>query len=186
MDITRRNQLDSPLLRLPAEIRNEISKLVVRAGYDKKLRSQALLKRGRDWTRTCKQLHDEAGMLPFALYKFWFRDSIEYHSFVANTTAVQRAAMTVLSLRFLCSWAGEDMTWNGIQAPKMDLVATFAGLSELHVDILYACRGGLEFAKKWVSDMKKRNEGISFDVMFERICYADPFEDEEFGEDEHF
>lgn len=94
--------------------------------------------------------------------------------------------MTVLSLGFLCSWAGADMTWNGIQAPRMDLVATFGGLSELHVDILYACRGGLEFAKEWVSDMKKRNEGISFDVMFERIRYDDPFEDEEFGEDEHF
>ena len=94
--------------------------------------------------------------------------------------------MTVLSLGFLCSWAGEDMTWNGIQAPKMDLVATFAGLSELHVDILYACRGGLEFAKEWASDMKKRNEGISFDVMFERIRYDDPFEGEEFEEDEHF
>lgn len=149
---------------------------MVRAGYDKKLMSQALLKRGRDWTRTCKQLHDEASIFPFALYKFRFSNGDDYDSFVANTTAVQRAAMTVLSIGFFCSWDWEGMTWNGIQAPKMDLVASFAGLSELHVDILYTSHGGLEFAKEWVTDMKKRNEGISFDVMFERIRYDDPLE----------
>ena len=170
---------------------------MVRAGYDKKLRSQALLKRGRDWTRTCKQLHDEAGILPFALYEFRFSNGDDYDSFVANTTALQRAAMTVLHLGFTHSWCSKDMFWCDfgqgeevrVQASKMDLAATFAGLSKLYVNILCILRTSsedLQSAREWVSGLKKRNEGISVDVRFPLIRHPDPWSEEESEEDELF
>ncbi|KAH7086856.1 hypothetical protein FB567DRAFT_526366 [Paraphoma chrysanthemicola] len=84
--ITRRNQLESPLLRLPAELRNEICKLVLGNTeisflpwvplpwglfihhYGRYYGTYVL-----SLTQVCRQLHQETQLLPFQLNNFVVR-----------------------------------------------------------------------------------------------------------------
>lgn len=188
---SRRNQRQSPLLRLPGEIRNEICILVMTEG-----RGRVPKPRCR-WpefygtgllalTGTCKQLHAETSLLPFALYSLSFECGYEYAKFIARTTLKQRSLITELSLLVDDCEATEgtiDVSWTAVHFERIEgtvdfrrvwskvgkplFKKAFPGLQR--VVAYYVCEPGEERSdvEHWGADMERRNKGITFDIQFE-------------------
>jgi hypothetical protein len=113
---TERNDRESPLLRLPAETRNQI--------YESALSNPTyefgLEGRGRasnpnfephrlGLLRTCRRLYHDTRLLPFNLNEFQFDWSLTLRSFHDILTVAQRHA--VRRVNFYFDFGFEDVTW---------------------------------------------------------------------------
>lgn len=112
---TRRNEKESPLLRLPAELRNKIYEYTI-GGYvielfesTKKPHYNMLSQADGHYTalanptvlsKTCRQLHKETALLPYSLNTFHGR--IRYiHKFLKGLTKAQREQIKSLEIFFV-------------------------------------------------------------------------------------
>lgn len=107
-EIAIRNQNQSPILRLPAEIRNKVYKYVLGGRI---YRFKDAIDRGRAVLDTkgerhilglllvCHQTYSEASLLPYSLNKFSFREfDISFSPFLDHRTLPQFQAITRIEL----------------------------------------------------------------------------------------
>jgi hypothetical protein len=118
-----RNARESPLLRLPAELRNRIYDLVLYEG-DYNFASHFYIKDDQDQDdflnfegfkvdpkvpnrlgliRTCRQLYAETVLLPFSLNTFVFRTHAMQYFFDSKTTMAQSRAIRAIELHLAIS-----------------------------------------------------------------------------------
>ncbi|KAG9188772.1 hypothetical protein G6011_07477 [Alternaria panax] len=147
-EATKRNTAESPLLRLPAELRNEIYKYALgRHVYpvpgDGRKNPRAL-----NLVRVCRQIQQEAAFLPYSLSVLSSRMAIHLEEFVSRLSISQRNAIETIQLSEIgyaeCSysyWNGEDVSeffhsgkLNGLQTVVIEKVCPAVWLSLEHQD----------------------------------------------------
>ncbi|KAF2636612.1 hypothetical protein P280DRAFT_483574 [Massarina eburnea CBS 473.64] len=146
--ITKRNQIESPLLRLPAEIRNEIYTYAICNHTIKRMSEKPRHEPSSpglglttiiSLPKTCKHLHYETTHLVYKVNIFFFDVNIKYDSYFRNATqiaemAVESIKFEVKSLAFYNSLTGEQVHW------EKKLEGTFNGLRELKRVSIYVPR----------------------------------------------
>jgi hypothetical protein len=182
-----RNQLESPLLQIPPEVRNEICKLAVLSTFeDDPISFDSLgvieAEHRLPWTHVCKQLWTETRTLPFAICAFTFGTGRDYEVFVDTTSAEQRDAIGTLNLELMCDggemrWAidildeeddedeDEDEDQSDDEDETGDKVETrfrpaFPNLQKLNIEIACFERRDNAIVKRWIADLKRNNKGV--------------------------
>lgn len=106
-DSARLNEIESPLLRLPAEIRNKVYAYVLSGEKSVLYTSRGVSKQ---WamclavTSVCRQMHFEAHLLPFKLNRFCFNSREHYRDFVTKTSSKQRSVVTSIKIDLACPY----------------------------------------------------------------------------------
>jgi len=180
-----RNQLESPLLQIPPEVRNEVCKLAVLSTYEDgpiSFDSLCVIEAAHrlPWTHVCKQLWTETRMLPFAICAFSFGTGRDYASFVDTTSAEQRDAVRTLDLELMCECG--EVTWATDILDEMDdedededqsddenetgdkveirFKSAFPNLERLNIKIACFERRDSAVIKRWNADLKRNNKGV--------------------------
>ncbi|KAF2831205.1 hypothetical protein CC86DRAFT_269165, partial [Ophiobolus disseminans] len=105
---TERNDHDSPLLRLPGELRNRVYEFVLHQNPRRYLRSfqtssmwhQGPNLRNLSILSVCKKTHHDTALLPFALNTFRCDALHVFEGMLSTMTMTQRQAITSLHLMF--------------------------------------------------------------------------------------
>jgi len=139
-EITLRNQIESPLLRLPGELRNRICELavsgniiVVSSSYKRPGKMPVYLtsaetpgpivKGAQKSDRTsvsgiftiglaCRQLHQETALTQYTKNTFHFDDEQTGRTFVEGLTSAQRALLTSISINFYDYFKADCWCWD--------------------------------------------------------------------------
>ncbi|KAF3034034.1 hypothetical protein E8E11_004605 [Didymella keratinophila] len=184
-DISLRNQLESPLLQIPSEVRNEICKLNVISTYENgpisfDSLSVIEIEHRLPWTHVCKQLWTETRMLPFAICAFSFGTGRGYAAFIETTSAEQRDAVRTLTFELMCecgevTWAtnildemddeDEDEGQSDDENETADKIETcfksaFSNLERLNIENACFERPDNAIVKRWIADLKRNNKGV--------------------------
>lgn len=185
-----RNQLESPLLRLPPETRNEILRITVLSTYSKPIsdydRQSGNYPLSR--TRVCKQLYAETRLLPFALCTLSFDCGKELARFLEQTSLEQQQAVTTIHLEFACEPADDDdwkigpkMAWPIDMADTDDVPAApsvecfrsmFSNLQKVTIDVVFFDKDDEDFVKDWIANVEGQNGDLSLDIQagFQEWC----------------
>jgi hypothetical protein len=173
---TLRNRFDSPLLRLPPEIRNKILEIAVWPTYDESARRRGWT-RQLLWTRACKQLWAETQLLPFALCTFTFAAGDTHNFFIGKTSPEQRKVIKSLHLKLACSKeaAGRKIVWwacnrgeSTARSIDTHFKPAFNGMQTLYPEIDCMDREEYEAAKGWIADVKEDNVAVVLIIKINR------------------
>lgn len=139
----RRDQVKSPLLRLPGEIRNTIYGYVLGyGGFIIKSKARKTRKTDSDCVKTlcgygkhgktyskghalalvsvCRQIYVETTMLPYRLNIFTFSIFNEFHDWCGNMIPAHRNAIEAVRIHgatFFCSWLLESHRTQTVEKP---------------------------------------------------------------------
>jgi hypothetical protein len=103
----RQNQRDSPLLRLPAELRNQIFRyalggetwnFVVRESNRHRVRNCSGFQHALALLAVCRQIYAETALLPFSLGSFSFNDSDDFEIWLKALNSAQRNEVSVVGI----------------------------------------------------------------------------------------
>jgi hypothetical protein len=192
-DRTRRNARESPLLRLPAELRDEIYKYAlcgrvwdITPDYWDDDRPRLHTSEFLALLETSRQLYNETALLPFALgiFKFWHGYAAEL---VAHFTTAQRDAIQTIRLTVSWSYMYELATQN-YQAKRMEKNTIFIdqlhGLRVMYFDIsVYSIRddpsswetfrASIREVVQWVRKVRTvdKNSDIEVIVKYRAVSY---------------
>lgn len=178
---TLRNQIESPLLCLPPETRNEIFKITVLSTYGGLIDGYRAPSREHilSWTRVCKQLHAETRLLPFALCAFKFRSDNDRAEFFDRTSLEQQKTVATLHLELLSDPADDNarkirpkLVWPinhwmaaAFIAPTIkQFRSTFPNLQKVVVDVIYLEEDDKDFVESWVANVKEPNSDLQLQV----------------------
>ncbi|KAF2132549.1 hypothetical protein P153DRAFT_382174 [Dothidotthia symphoricarpi CBS 119687] len=103
LKIAQRNQHDSPLLGLPAELRNKIYGYVLcgkTIAFELFRTVPGFDENNFNLLRTCRQIHAEAQLLPYAKNTFLIGDRSQFKQWLQQRTALQIDAISTIHLRF--------------------------------------------------------------------------------------
>jgi len=130
---TKTNQLRSPFLRLPAELRNRIYGYTLAYGtLEVPSWSQwgqlPLLDVGL--LRTCRQIHAETTMLFYSLNTFRLNNNMDLVTLTACLNAEKRSVIRRLDLNLRAALAINDAMRHGCGCPKLRL---FPSLESIHI-----------------------------------------------------
>ncbi|KAI4710520.1 hypothetical protein J4E89_004976 [Alternaria sp. Ai002NY15] len=155
--ITFRNQTESPLLRLPGELRNRIYELVVGGNI---IFVSGLLQRPEKalvdlmtpgvaqkstWTSVsgiftiglaCRQLHRETALTQYTKNVFHFDDMQSGRAFVNGLTSTQRALLTSISVNVV-DYFSADPSWDLMLSMWSSVVDTDIDMFLPELEIVY-------------------------------------------------
>ncbi|CAO2656897.1 Nn.00g057000.m01.CDS01 [Neocucurbitaria sp. VM-36] len=174
-DITLRNQTESPLLRLPGEIRNKI--------YDYAFSGHIIHVFGNepnhslygsvDWlpvgyslsmliktTTLCRQIRSETALLPFGCNKFWVSPPL-LPDFLTTLGPQQRDAIKVVGVSVVRGGRRIDHF-----LPAMECWLELTGLSRVDVKLYDSQLGDAQRLQGWVRDIFK-----GYIPMDTKLCF---------------
>ncbi|PSN62963.1 hypothetical protein BS50DRAFT_591190 [Corynespora cassiicola Philippines] len=157
MEIAKKNAIQSPLLRLPVEIRKSISEYTLsghvitiqsQSGYLHEIHLQPISKRlAFGLTKVCRQIYAETASIPYALNRFIltrlmifpYEDRLVYGIYPAtmgewmkNRLPAQLCTTKTVEL-LLIAW------YNNHPLVEIDIWASFPNLERLYVPTSYHC-----------------------------------------------
>ena len=144
----KRNQEESPLLRLPAEIRNRIYEYALGlgrtfrmdirrnanlVGVDKKSKEKNCL----SLLRACRQIYAEAVLIPFRVNTFVFHGQHIFDEWTSTVLPIRREAVASIELR---TTSRRIMMWTHNRTSDYALFpwSKFPGLKKIHIHVLRA------------------------------------------------
>ncbi|KAF2270746.1 hypothetical protein CC78DRAFT_596414 [Lojkania enalia] len=141
--IMERNRNESPLLRLPGELRNQIFEYVLDLGYELRTSNSYIKRRGMSpivhagkrnalsLLHVCRQLYDETTILPYTLNTFTFHDLYDVDLWIRKTLPCQLE--TIKSVGICASWAWSDaLNYYDLDS---QLISKLPGLRKLKISI---------------------------------------------------
>lgn len=149
----------SPLLSLPAELRNIIwsnvlgdhifdIKCSVRIPWGLSVANTTTSPHSLALLRTCRQIHAETRLLPFTINTFQFKSEDAFKPWLAKFDSAQKAAIQHVRL---VTWKARNMVESRGFAPRrlVDVfpVEMFMGLSEMEVEVRHT--GTMRADEKW-------------------------------------
>ncbi|KAJ4987365.1 hypothetical protein SVAN01_07103 [Stagonosporopsis vannaccii] len=187
----------SPLLFLPAELRNIIWTLVlgetivsidceIRIPWGIRVKNSTAKQHNLALLRTCRQIHNETRLLPFILNTFQFRSEDVFKPWLARFKPEQRLAIAQIRL---ITWKARHMVESRGFAPRklgdVFQVEMFGGLRRVDVEVRYtrvvrecekwACAGSELEDSDWVEQegrlrLRWKKSDPNLEVLFERVA----------------
>lgn len=153
-----KNAKESPLLRLPAEIRNHIFEMALDGHTIKPDAPRTLNNRDNrfDLLQSCRQIYAETGILPYRLSTFSFRYLNTMKKWCDRLPPIQRQAISAIQFPYRREWAEHE---------EATTLLCFPNLPNLkNVDVILLGQAGAEVACNGARDAEKRlEEGIRAD-----------------------
>lgn len=152
----------SPLLSLPAELRNIIwahvlggttynIKCELRIPWGTTIKNTTVQENSLALLRTCRQIYSETRLIPFRLNTFHFKSEEAFKPWLAKFDKTQQAAITEVHL---VTWKAKHMVERRGFAPRKlaDVfpIETFVGLKWIHVEVRYT--GVVMDCDKWACE----------------------------------
>lgn len=151
---TERNQYESPLLRLPAEIRIQIYKYVLcgRTNRTFQVDRRNLFEDDKPYKpdltllHSSRQVYFETSTLPFLGNTYFVVRQPEETMFFTQLSAMQKAAITSLKLEFVLDdlapdyfsmWRCYGDVWFGFSSVEYDFLDTLTGLRTIHLNLVH-------------------------------------------------
>ncbi|KAI4644123.1 uncharacterized protein J4E78_009707 [Alternaria triticimaculans] len=171
-EITLKNQLDSPLLRLPAEIRNKIytyvslsTKIEVIGVLEDLSPNYTFYLRAPGFVKSCKQIHHEATTLLYSLATF----DITNHSwgFLRQSGFIRTIRTLITSIRMSGFLADSVISGRERSRPwgSASSAGDLPGLERVHLQSVYWGR-----KDNYSAAMSKWFENESLEIIFDHYA----------------
>jgi hypothetical protein len=149
---TERNRSESPLLRLPAELRNQIFEYALHEHtgrtfqVDKRnIHEGRFLKKpafnALDLLQVSRQVYAETAALPVRRNTYFFVQQPNDTRFFNGLSTVHKAAITSVKLEFVRYdleklWLWDIDVWSGFNSPEFAFLESLPGLRIVHVNVV--------------------------------------------------